>query len=126
MRYHTAFVAILSAAVGLVRAVDDRLLYQIPAGDTMATFTAEYAHIFNARHVHQSPSIQLEEHLLHLAAAIAQGLTSPEAFINPGDFQGKNADTEALIFCAWTNGTTFPTFTTEVAASLGATELTGI
>jgi hypothetical protein len=39
----TLSAAFLLAAVGLVHAVDDRLLYTIPAGDTMQTFTSEYA-----------------------------------------------------------------------------------
>ncbi|KAJ6452501.1 hypothetical protein C8R45DRAFT_1223533 [Mycena sanguinolenta] len=106
MHFTTAFTTVLFAAVGLVRAVDNRLLYEIPAGDDMATFTADWTAACST-----------------WAPAAAQGLTFNEAFINPGDFQGKNADTEALIFCSWTDGTTFTTFTTDVAASLGATEL---
>ncbi|KAF8205908.1 hypothetical protein K438DRAFT_1931747 [Mycena galopus ATCC 62051] len=106
MRFTTAFASVLFAAVGLVQAVDDRLLYEIPAGDTIATFNADWTSTCST-----------------WPPAVAQGLTFSEAFFQPGDFQGKNAATEALIFCAWTDGTTFPTFTTDVAASLGATEL---
>ncbi|KAF8172953.1 hypothetical protein K438DRAFT_1772384 [Mycena galopus ATCC 62051] len=105
MRF-VAFASVLFAAVGIVHAVDDRLLYEIPAGDTMATFTADWTSTCST-----------------WPPAVAQGLTFSEAFLEPGDYSGQHADTEALIFCAWTNGATFPTFTTEVAASLGATEL---
>ncbi|KAJ7894817.1 hypothetical protein B0H13DRAFT_2035741 [Mycena leptocephala] len=55
------------------------------------------------------------------APAIAAGLTWVQSLVEPGDFSGKNPDTEAKIVCAWTDGTTITTFTQDVAASLGAT-----
>ncbi|KAJ7225130.1 hypothetical protein B0H12DRAFT_1149520 [Mycena haematopus] len=107
MRSTIAFAAsVVFAAIGLVRATDDRLLYEIPAGDTIAEFTVDWTTTCST-----------------WPPAIAEGLTFSEAYINAGDYQGKNKDTEALIFCAWTDGTTYPTFTTEVAASLGATQI---
>ncbi|KAJ7182946.1 hypothetical protein C8R43DRAFT_1101177 [Mycena crocata] len=104
---HFAVLApFLCAAFGLVRAVDDRLLYQIPAGETIDTFTSDF-----------------ETTCTSWAPAIDAGLTFSNFLVQPGDFQGKNADTEAKIVCAWTDGTTITTFTEDVAAELGATQL---
>ncbi|KAJ7779919.1 hypothetical protein B0H16DRAFT_1830478 [Mycena metata] len=104
-------IPFLCAALGLVRAEDNRLPYLIPTGDTMDVFTAD----FDAACSTWGP-------------AIAQGLFFSEAFVEPGDFQGKHADIEALIFCDWKNVTgpitsqsQITTFTVEVAAYLGAT-----
>ncbi|KAJ7098308.1 hypothetical protein C8R44DRAFT_811311 [Mycena epipterygia] len=94
----------LCAGLGLVHAADDRLLYTIPAADSIDTFTSD----FTAACSSWQP-------------AVAAGLTFVDSLVEPGDFQGKHADTEARIVCAWTNGTTITTFTTDVAASLGAT-----
>ncbi|KAJ7032147.1 hypothetical protein C8F04DRAFT_1235491 [Mycena alexandri] len=99
------------AALSLVRAEDNRLSYFIPVGDTIDVFTADFDATCST-----------------WAPAISQGLFFSEAFVEPGDFQGKNADTEALIFCDWKNVTgaitsdsQITTFTVDVAASLGAT-----
>ncbi|KAJ7484435.1 hypothetical protein FB451DRAFT_84850 [Mycena latifolia] len=94
----------LCAGLGLVHAVDDRLLYTIPAGDTIDTFTSDF-----------------DDACTTWAPAVYAGLTFVDFLVEPGDFSGKNADTEARIVCAWTDGTTITTFTTDVAASLGAT-----
>ncbi|KAJ6557563.1 hypothetical protein B0H19DRAFT_1376274 [Mycena capillaripes] len=102
----TLLAPLLFAALGLVRAADDRLLYAIPAGDTIETFTSDFTAVCRS-----------------WQPAVAAGLTFVEALVEPGDFSGKNADTEAKIFCAWTDGTTTTLFTEDVAASLGATEL---
>ncbi|KAJ7931208.1 hypothetical protein B0H13DRAFT_1959440 [Mycena leptocephala] len=102
MRF-TILAPFLLASLGLVRARDDRLLYTIPAGDSMDTFTADF-----------------ETACSTWPPAIAAGLTFLDFLVEPGDFSGKNADTEARIVCAWTNGT-ITTFTEDVAASLGAT-----
>ncbi|KAJ7676738.1 hypothetical protein DFH06DRAFT_1317346 [Mycena polygramma] len=64
--------------------------------------------------------VLFRECLLHLGPAVAAGLTFVDYLVEAGDFQGKNADTEARLVCAWTNGT-IQTFTTDVATSLGAT-----
>ncbi|KAJ7512868.1 hypothetical protein B0H11DRAFT_1898133 [Mycena galericulata] len=103
MRF-AALIPFLCAGLGLVRAADDRLLYTIPAGDTIDTFTSDFDTTCST-----------------WPPAIAAGLTFVESLVEPGDFSGKNADTEARIVCAWTDGTTITTFTTDVAASLGAT-----
>ncbi|KAF7343296.1 Glycoside hydrolase family 81 protein [Mycena venus] len=103
----TVLASVLFANLGLVRAVDDRLPYWIPAGDTIATFTADF-----------------DNACATWPPAIAAGnLTFLFSLVEPGNFQGKNADTEALIACEWTDGvSTIPTtFTTEIAAYLGAT-----
>ncbi|KAF7351960.1 Glycoside hydrolase family 81 protein [Mycena venus] len=103
MRF-AVFASALFAAVGLVQAVDHRLLYIIPAGDTIDKFTADFTNACT-----------------NWQPALEQGLTFVEALVEPGDFSGKNADTEAKIICGFTDGTNFPVFTTDVAASLGAT-----
>ncbi|KAJ7698647.1 hypothetical protein B0H17DRAFT_1196747 [Mycena rosella] len=93
----------LCAGLGLVRARDDRLLYTIPAGDSIDTFTSDF-----------------DDACATWAPAVNAGLTFVESLVEPGDFSGKNPDTEARIVCSFTNGT-ITTFTTDVAASLGAT-----
>ncbi|KAF7351935.1 Glycoside hydrolase family 81 protein [Mycena venus] len=78
----TALASALFAAVGLVHAVDNRLLYIIPAGDTIDTFTADFT-----------------DACTNWQPALNQGLTFVEALVEPGDFSGKNSDTEARIVC---------------------------
>ncbi|KAJ6558393.1 hypothetical protein B0H19DRAFT_1376816 [Mycena capillaripes] len=95
---------LLFAAFGLVRAIDHRLLYAIPVGDSIDTFTSD----FDAACASWPP-------------AAAAGLMFDEPWFNPATSQ----ETEAKIFFTWTDGTTFTTFTEDVAASLGATELSG-
>ncbi|KAJ7935903.1 hypothetical protein B0H13DRAFT_1854015 [Mycena leptocephala] len=105
MRF-TALIPLVLSAVGLVHAIDRRLLYAIPAGDTMDSFTSDF-----------------DEACATWPPAIDAGLTFAEAFLQPGDFGGNHSDTEAKIFCLWTDGTTFTEFTTAVADSLGATHV---
>ncbi|KAJ7171467.1 hypothetical protein C8R46DRAFT_1217028 [Mycena filopes] len=101
----TLLVPVLCAAFGVVHAADDRLLFTIPAGDTIEQFSADFQSTCAA-----------------WPPAVAAGLTFLDSLVEPGDFQGKNADTEAKIVCAWTDSTgAITTFTTEVATSLGAT-----
>ncbi|KAJ7212553.1 hypothetical protein GGX14DRAFT_446686 [Mycena pura] len=102
MRFSVA-LPLLCAAVGpsFVRAVDDRLLYTIPTGDDMVGFTVDFG---NACAKWQP--------------ALNAGLTFGDFLVEPGDFSGKNPDTEAKIVCGWSGGMTF---TVDVAASLGAT-----
>ncbi|KAJ7698639.1 hypothetical protein B0H17DRAFT_324842 [Mycena rosella] len=103
MRFAT-ILPFLCAGLGLVRASDDRLLYAIPAGETMAAFTTEFQTACQT-----------------WPSAVAAGLTFGEALVEPGNFSGANETTEAKLLCYWTDGTTFPEFTADVAASLGAT-----
>ncbi|KAJ6616450.1 hypothetical protein B0H10DRAFT_2391792 [Mycena sp. CBHHK59/15] len=67
----TTFIPFICAGLGLVRAVDDRLLYTIPAGDTMDEFTAATCGSWQP--------------------AIDEGLTFVESLVEPGDFSGHNA-----------------------------------
>ncbi|KAJ7909381.1 hypothetical protein B0H13DRAFT_2014416 [Mycena leptocephala] len=97
----SVLISLLSAAVGFVHAIDNRLLYTIPAGDDMVEFAVAFG---NACASWQP--------------AIAAGLTFGGFIVEPGDFRGNNPDTEAKIVCGWSNGMTF---TKDVAASLGAT-----
>ncbi|KAF7340527.1 hypothetical protein MSAN_02124200 [Mycena sanguinolenta] len=94
------------AAIGLVKAIDYRLLYAIPAGDTMAQFTTDFQNTCST-----------------WAPAEGAGLTFRFAFIRPGDYRGENTDTEALIYCTWEDGATVTAFTEDVAESLEATWL---
>ncbi|KAF7348535.1 Glycoside hydrolase family 81 protein [Mycena venus] len=94
----------ICAGLGLVHATDDRLLFAIPAGDTIATFTTAF-----------------QTTCRNWSPAVEAGLKFEEALVEPGDFSGENATTEAKILCYFTDGTTFPEFTSDVAESLGAT-----
>ncbi|KAJ6532714.1 hypothetical protein DFH09DRAFT_1182032 [Mycena vulgaris] len=105
MRFAT-ILPFICASIGLVHAVDDRLLFAIPSGETMDDFTTAFQTACQT-----------------WAPAAEAGLTFEEALVEPGDFRGANPTTEAKLVCSWTNGTTFPTFTTDVAESLGATLL---
>ncbi|KAJ7042946.1 hypothetical protein C8F04DRAFT_1251757 [Mycena alexandri] len=81
------------APVGLVSAADDRLLFAIPSGDSIDTFTSKH-----------QPAIDAD-------------LTLVDIVVEAGDFSGNNADTEARLVCAWTDGTTVTTLT-NVATSM--------
>ncbi|KAK7046887.1 glycoside hydrolase family 81 protein [Favolaschia claudopus] len=106
MRFATLAASVIFAAVGVVRAADDRLLYTIPAGDSMDQFTADFQALCSTWH----PAIH------------GNSLTFLQALVEPGDFQGNNADTEAKIVCSWIDPDgKVSTFTKDVAASLGAT-----
>ncbi|KAJ7032152.1 hypothetical protein C8F04DRAFT_1396759 [Mycena alexandri] len=106
----TLVLPFLCAAFGLVRAFDDRLLFTIPAQETIDTFTADF-----------------EAACPTWPPAIAAGLTFLDTLVEPGDFSGKNANTEAKLVCAWSDSTRVPvTFTTDVAISLGATPTSDI
>ncbi|KAJ7789601.1 hypothetical protein B0H14DRAFT_3484024 [Mycena olivaceomarginata] len=104
MQFTAIFASVVFAAVGLIQAADNRLLFTIPAGDSVDTFTADFTDACTA-----------------WAPAVDAGFTFVEALVEPGDFSAKNADTEARLICSFTDGTTFPTFTTDVATSMGAT-----
>ncbi|KAJ6502945.1 hypothetical protein C8R47DRAFT_219681 [Mycena vitilis] len=102
MRF-SVLASFVFASVGLALAADDRLLFTISAGETMSDFTTDF-----------------ETACSTWAPAVAAGLTFVDFLVEAGDFQGKNADTEARLVCAWTNGA-IQTFTTDLATSLGAT-----
>ncbi|KAJ6491339.1 hypothetical protein C8R47DRAFT_1272041 [Mycena vitilis] len=102
MRF-TVLASFAFASLSLVLARDDRLLFTIPSEETIDEFTTEF-----------------EDACSVWSPAVAASLTFLDYLVEAGDFQGKNADTEARLVCAWTNGT-IQTFTTDVATSLGAT-----
>ncbi|KAF7340526.1 hypothetical protein MSAN_02124100 [Mycena sanguinolenta] len=92
------------AAVGLVKATDYYQLWTIPAGSNMAQFDTAF---HNA--------------CINWAPGEAAGLTPWQIRVLPGDFQGNNPDTEALIYCLWTDvDDEVVDFTVAVATSLGA------
>ncbi|KAJ7723374.1 hypothetical protein B0H16DRAFT_1895815 [Mycena metata] len=105
MRFTLFTTSLLFAAVGLVSAADDRLLFTIPSGESIDAFTADFQTACST-----------------WGPAVAAGLTFVSDLVEPGDFSGKNADTEARLVCAWEDSTgKITTFTTDVATSLGAT-----
>ncbi|KAJ7512870.1 hypothetical protein B0H11DRAFT_1947750 [Mycena galericulata] len=103
MRSNAILLPFLISALGVVRAEDYRLLYEIPHGESMATFNTTFEFVCAI-----------------WPPAKFSGLKFQGALVEPGDYSGKNATTEAKIFCTWTNGTTVTPYTTEVAAFLGA------
>ncbi|KAJ7453773.1 hypothetical protein FB451DRAFT_1280771 [Mycena latifolia] len=104
MRF-AALLPILFAGLGLVHAADDRLLFKIPNPGALSTFASDFA-----------TTCATWEPAIH-----GDSLIFNEALVEAGDFSGNNTDSEARLVCAWTNGETTPTFTADVAESLGAT-----
>ncbi|KAG7098365.1 hypothetical protein E1B28_000323 [Marasmius oreades] len=104
MQFSTVLLSIASL-VGLVSAVDNRLLFQVPAGETTTSF---------------QPKFEAQCQTWPDAA----NLTFQTLYYQPGDFSGQNANTEVKLICSYHDeaGTTI-TFTKEVATSLGATPL---
>jgi hypothetical protein len=104
MRF-TILAPFLLASLGLVRARDDRLLYTIPAGDSMDTFTAEYAQSYISTAMTKPHVSSFETACSTWPPAIAAGLTFLDFLVEPGDFSGKNADSASsrslvsFLFC---------------------------
>ncbi|KAK7043257.1 hypothetical protein VNI00_008611 [Paramarasmius palmivorus] len=98
----------LAGIFGIVQAVDNRLLFQVPDGETVAAFGEQFTNSCET----WSP-------------AIDEGLTLQTIYVQPGDFRGENADTQVRLICSYhddDSGETV-TFTEDVAESLGATQL---
>ncbi|KAF7312920.1 Glycoside hydrolase family 81 protein [Mycena kentingensis (nom. inval.)] len=109
MRFTLSALAVALAAALGAHAVDNRLLYNLPADVDPQTFTVSFGNACAS-----------------WAPAIEAGLTFQSFQVQPGDFQGNNADTQAKIFCTWNHDgdTSFPSqvsFTADVAESVGAT-----
>ncbi|KAK7059611.1 hypothetical protein R3P38DRAFT_2836826 [Favolaschia claudopus] len=108
MRFATLTTSIFFAMVGLVSARDDRLLFTIPAGESMDQFSTDFQSTCSTWY----------------PAENGDSYTFLDALVEPGDFQGKNADTEAKLVCAWTDTSgDIILYTTDVAEALGATPL---
>ncbi|KAJ7334021.1 hypothetical protein DFH08DRAFT_879937 [Mycena albidolilacea] len=116
----TILLPVLSAmsTFGLVHAlpnvharVDDRLLFQIPSFDGMSAFTDAWTDVctlwppFNTNGLPKA------------------GFSLVSLLVEPGDFSGNNADTEAKVVCTWTEGAGLIPITTDVANAIGATLL---
>ncbi|KAF7366005.1 hypothetical protein MVEN_00476400 [Mycena venus] len=100
MRF-TAALSLLLASAGLVRAIDNFLLYNLPTGVTIDQFTDAF-----------------DDTCTIWPAAIAQDLTFFVAQVEPP----LNGDPNAVrITCTWLDGTNFVQFADVVAQSLGAT-----
>ncbi|KAF7343992.1 hypothetical protein MVEN_01688400 [Mycena venus] len=102
----------LLAGASLVVAEDFRELFAIPTGDTMAAFTTNFVATCSTWYPAENGDS------LHLL----------EARVTPGDFQGKNVDTEALVVCTWVGpneGDPVQDFTAAVAEAVGATPISG-
>ncbi|KAL0577507.1 hypothetical protein V5O48_004493 [Marasmius crinis-equi] len=104
MKFSTVFLSVASLA-GLALAADNRLLFQVPDGDTTETFQSKFVDTCT-----NWPD--------------AASLTLQTVTYQPGDFSGKNADTQVKLICSYhddENNTI--QFTKPVATSLGATQL---
>ncbi|KAJ7436032.1 hypothetical protein FB451DRAFT_1308069 [Mycena latifolia] len=105
------FVAALGQLGHSAPAVDDRLLVQIPSVDGMNAFTDAWTDVctlwppFNTN------------------AVPNPGMSLVSSLVEPGDFSGNNADTEAKVVCTWTDGTKLIAITPDVADFVGATLL---
>ncbi|KAF8181891.1 hypothetical protein K438DRAFT_1767621 [Mycena galopus ATCC 62051] len=109
MRFAT-LTSFLLAGVSLVAAEDYRELFAIPTGDTMAAFTTDFVSTCSTWYPAENGDS------LHLL----------EAQVTPGDYQGKNVDTEALVICTWVGpdeGDPVQDFTVAVAEAVGATHI---
>ncbi|KAJ7023680.1 hypothetical protein C8F04DRAFT_1133620 [Mycena alexandri] len=109
MRFAT-LTSFLFAGVSLVAAEDFRQLFAIPSGETIAAFTTNFVSTCSTWFPAESGDS------LHLL----------EARVTPGDFQGKNVDTEALLVCTWVGpsaGDPVQDFTVAVAEAVGATPI---
>ncbi|KAJ7723371.1 hypothetical protein B0H16DRAFT_1737221 [Mycena metata] len=108
-----AGIAVFAITGTLVQAMDSRLLYTIPKGESMKGFTDCFEQTCTKGTWKPPPP---------------RGLTFRGFLVEPGDYSGKNADTEAKIVCSWYNasapGPSQPsiTFTAQVAEYLGATK----
>ncbi|KAJ6616459.1 hypothetical protein B0H10DRAFT_1949107 [Mycena sp. CBHHK59/15] len=102
-------LTLLGSSIGLVHAIDNRLLFTIPAGETMDTFEVDFDNTCST-----------------WGPAADEGLTFISTLFEPGDFSGKNKDTEARLVCSWYNASDPVykdiTFTVAVAEYLGATK----
>ncbi|KAJ6588196.1 hypothetical protein B0H19DRAFT_200332 [Mycena capillaripes] len=111
----TILLPILCAALGqLVQAApttDDRLLVQIPSVDGINAFTDAWIDVCTL-----FPDFNTD-------GRPKPGLSLVSSLVEPGDFSGNNADTEAKVVCTWANGTTLLPITTEVVNFIGATIL---
>ncbi|KAJ7191272.1 hypothetical protein GGX14DRAFT_601003 [Mycena pura] len=110
--YFAALTSFLlaGASLSLVAAEDFRQLFAIPAADTITAFTTDFVSTCSTWFPAESGDS------LHLL----------EAQVTPGDFQGNNVDTEALLICTWvgpTAGDPVQDFTAAVAEAVGATPL---
>ncbi|KAJ7150986.1 hypothetical protein C8R43DRAFT_1236173 [Mycena crocata] len=115
MRFSTSALLGIYFALfgGRVGAADNRLLYTIPAKETIETFRSCF--VDTCAKGTWKP-------------AHHKGLTYRGFIFQPGDYSGKHNDTEARLVCSWYN-TSAPepqppsiTFTREVAEYLGATK----
>ncbi|KAJ7154744.1 hypothetical protein C8R46DRAFT_1227562 [Mycena filopes] len=107
----TVLALALTLGWGGVQAIDNRLLYTIPKGETMTQFTKCFEKTCTNGAWKPPPP---------------KGLTFRGFIVEPGDYSGKNADKEAKIVCSWYNASSTAnpnpsiTFTTEVADYLDA------
>ncbi|KAJ7669310.1 hypothetical protein DFH06DRAFT_1180562 [Mycena polygramma] len=110
MRPIHAILPLLALIVG-VRAPDNRLLYTVPKHETINTFRTRFEQACQSGTWRPPPPKDLQ----------FRGY-----IFEPGDYSGKNANTEARIVCSWYSpsapNASSTLFTTEVAEFLGATK----
>ncbi|KAF7293756.1 hypothetical protein HMN09_01170900 [Mycena chlorophos] len=102
--HFNAALFVAAASVALVQAADYRLLYTLPANTDTVTFAVEFGNACAT-----------------WAPALSSGATFEAFNVEAGDYQGKNTATEVLIDCVFTASGAQTAYTTDVAASLGAT-----
>ncbi|KAJ7249106.1 hypothetical protein B0H12DRAFT_1234783 [Mycena haematopus] len=128
----TLILPIFCAAFGLVQAlpqpqVDARPLVQIPSVDGMDAFTVRATG--NARTTYKILTTLRWADVCTLwppfntGGLPDAGHTLVSSLVEPGDFSGNNAATEARVVCAWDVGTTLTDITADVANFVGATVL---
>ncbi|KAF7365897.1 Glycoside hydrolase family 81 protein [Mycena venus] len=105
------FVAALGQLGHGAPAVDDRLLVQIPSVDGMSAFTDAWADVCTLWPPFNTNGLP------------NPGMSLVSSLVEPGDFSGNNADTEAKVVCTWTDGTKLIPITPDVANFIGATLL---
>ncbi|KAJ7245928.1 hypothetical protein B0H12DRAFT_1127195 [Mycena haematopus] len=104
------------AVFGLVQAVpqpraDDRLLVKIPSVDGMDAFTDAWTDVCTLWPPFNTDGLPKPGHTL------------VSSLVEPGDFSGNYATTEAKVVCSWDVGTTLTPITADVANFVGATLL---
>ncbi|KAF8157453.1 hypothetical protein K438DRAFT_1986577 [Mycena galopus ATCC 62051] len=109
------FTVILSifcvAFTGLVQAAptsNDDVLVQIPSVDGMSAFIDAWIDVCTLWPPFNTDGLP------------KPGMTLISSNVVPGDFSGLNLQTEAIVLCGWTNGTTPVDITFDVADAIGA------
>ncbi|EIN06482.1 hypothetical protein PUNSTDRAFT_127252 [Punctularia strigosozonata HHB-11173 SS5] len=106
MRFSAAgALAATFALLSCAQAIDLRELYTFPGGNGLT-----FCKAWKCACINYTPSDST--------------LSFQAAYCHPGDYQGKNNNTEALAYCSFTAGTAPVAFSDTIASELGATPTT--